>query len=168
MAVPVTVPSVPNFPFNTNVPASRPTLPSRNSTVPENITEPSSPWVHFASEGLAGPHTFNLRSRSRKEPFPDSRASKRKERSSPFPNVISTFQLPMTFADCAWVQATQHVWKINIRINGCIVFTISSNFDLVYPSSCSALVLISAHDRRSSLLATSKCCTPAGQDEDVF
>ena len=78
MAAPVIVPSVPNLPFNTNVPASRPTLPSGNSTVPENITEPSSPWVHFASEGLAGPQTFNPGSRSRKEPFPDSRASRQR------------------------------------------------------------------------------------------
>src|ERR1700682_2022130 len=67
---PVIDPSVSNFPLNTNVPASRPTLPSRNSTGPENVTEFPSPRVHFASEGLAGPHTFNFGSSSRKVPFP--------------------------------------------------------------------------------------------------
>src|SRR6266496_5485755 len=40
---PVIEPSVPNFPLNTNVPASRPTLPIRNSTAPENVTEFPSP-----------------------------------------------------------------------------------------------------------------------------
>ena len=126
MAAPVIVPSVPNFPFNTNVPASRPTLPSGNSTVPENITEPSSPWVHFASEGLAGPQTFDLGSRSRKEPFPDSRASKRKERPSPFPNVISTLQLPMTFEDCAWDKPTPSIWANTIKINAGFGVTITA------------------------------------------
>jgi len=52
-------------------------------------------------------------------------------------NVMSTFQLPIMFGDCAWDKAAQHVWKINIRIT-----------------------------RQG--LATSKCCTAAGQDEGVF
>jgi hypothetical protein len=51
--------------------------------------------------------------------------------------VISTFHLPIMFGDCAWVKATQHVWKINIKMT-----------------------------RRE--FATTKCCMPAGQDEDLF
>src|SRR5207244_10323656 len=61
--------SVSNFPLNTNVPASRPTLPSINSTRPENVTEFPCSWLHFASEGLAGPQTFNFGSSIRKVPF---------------------------------------------------------------------------------------------------
>src|SRR5437660_12799054 len=61
-----------NFPLKTNVPASRPTLPSKNSTAPENVTELSSPRVHFASEGVADPQTFDLGSTSNKVPFPPS------------------------------------------------------------------------------------------------
>ena len=52
---PVIKSGVSNFPLHVNVPASRPTLPIRNSTGPENVTEFRSPGVHFASEGLAPP-----------------------------------------------------------------------------------------------------------------
>src|SRR6266496_5086462 len=69
-ASPLIEPSVSNFPLNTNVPGSRPTLPSRNSTGPENVTEFPCSWLHFACEGLAGAHTFNLGSSRRKVPFP--------------------------------------------------------------------------------------------------
>ena len=93
--------SVSNFPLHANVPASRPTLPSGNSTAPENVTEFPSPRVHFTGEGVAGPHTFNLGSRSRKVPFPESCASKRNERWFPLAKVISTFHLPIRFGDCA-------------------------------------------------------------------
>jgi hypothetical protein len=61
-----------NFPLKTNVPASRPTLPSKNSTGPENVTELSSLRVHFASEGVADPQTLALGSTSSKVPFPPS------------------------------------------------------------------------------------------------
>jgi hypothetical protein len=113
---PLIEPSVSNFPLNSNVPGSRPTLPIRNSTGPENVTEFPSAWVQFASEGLAGPQTFNRGSSNRKEPFPAPCASKRNERWSSFAKVISTVQLPIMFGDCAWAKATQHVCKINIRI----------------------------------------------------
>src|SRR5438874_9073985 len=63
---------VPNFPLNINVPGSRPTLPSGNSTAPENVTEFWSPGVHFASEGFAGPHRLNIGSTSRNVPLPCS------------------------------------------------------------------------------------------------
>ena len=90
---PVIRSDVSNFPLNTNVPASRPTLPSMNSTGPENVTEFPCSWLHFASEGLAGPHTFNFGSSNRKVPFPEPPASKRNERVSPFLNATSIFQL---------------------------------------------------------------------------
>jgi hypothetical protein len=134
---PLIEPSVSNFPLNTNVPGSRPTLPSINSTGPEKVTEFPSPRVQLASEGLAGPQTFNRGSSNRKEPFPVPCASKRNERWSSFAKVNSTFQLPIMFGDCAWVKATQDAWKINIRIT-------------------------------RLGFATPKCCTPAGQDEDLF
>src|SRR5437016_2077342 len=108
--------SVSNFPLNTNVPASRPTLPSMNSTGPEKVTEFPSPRLHFASEGLAGPHTFNFGSSSRKVPFPAPCASKRRERWSPLAKVISTFHLPSRLGDCVWAMAMEHSWAINIRI----------------------------------------------------
>src|SRR5438552_7874822 len=49
--------AVSNFPLHINIPASRPTLPSRNSTGPEKITEFPSPRVHVPSEGFAAPQT---------------------------------------------------------------------------------------------------------------
>src|SRR6266487_5892055 len=77
---PVIRSAVSNFPLKTNVPASRPTLPSINSTAPEKVTEFPSPRLHFASEGLAGPQNFNRGSSNRKVPFPALCASKRNER----------------------------------------------------------------------------------------
>src|SRR5207245_1196786 len=98
---PVIRSAVSNFPLNTNVPASRPTLPSINSTGPEKVTELPSPRLHFASEGVAGPHAFNLGSTTRKLPFPSPCASNRRERGCSFANVISTFHLPIRSGDCA-------------------------------------------------------------------
>src|SRR5215831_17293857 len=43
---PVIKSGVSNFPLHVNVPGSRPTLPSKNSTAPENVTEFSSPRLH--------------------------------------------------------------------------------------------------------------------------
>src|SRR5207245_4799025 len=57
---PVIRSAVSNFPLNTSVPASRPTLPSINSTGPENVTAFPSPPVHFASEGCEARHTSHL------------------------------------------------------------------------------------------------------------
>src|SRR6266403_5275427 len=120
-----------NFPLHTNVPASRPTLPSGNSTAPESVTEFPSPRVHFTGEGVAGPHTFNLGSRSKKVPFPESCASKRNERWFPFAKVISTFHLPIRFGDCASAWAVQPMCAIAIRINACVAFTFSPKPNLL-------------------------------------
>jgi len=114
---PVIRSDVSNFPLNTKVPASRPTLPSINSTGPEKVTELPSPRLHFASDGLAGPHAFNLGSSTRKLPFPSPCASNRTERGRSFPNIISTFHLPITLGDCAWPNAIQHSWATTDSVN---------------------------------------------------
>ncbi len=64
--------AVSNFPVNTNVPASRPTLPIINSTAPEKVTEVLSPRLHFASEGVADPQTFERGSCSCNVPLPSA------------------------------------------------------------------------------------------------
>ena len=115
-------------------PTSRPTLPIGNSTAPENMTEPSSPWVHLASEGPAAPQTFDPGSSSRKEPFPEPRASKRKERLSPFRNVTSTFQLPMKFEDCTWDKPTPNIWANTIKINAGFGVTITASCRFASPN----------------------------------
>ena len=94
-ASPVIKSAVSNFPLQVNVPASRPTLPSRNSTGPENVTEFPSPRVHVASDGFAAPQTLDFGSAGIKVPFPSAWASRRTERCSAFPKVISTFQVPV-------------------------------------------------------------------------
>src|SRR5437667_4525349 len=106
-----------NFPLNTNVPASRPTFPIINSTGPEKVTEFPSPRLHFASEGLSAPQTFERGSCSCNVPFPSPCASKRRERGCSFAKVISTFHLPMRFGDCASAKTEQHVFTINVSIN---------------------------------------------------
>ena len=53
-ASPVIKSAVSNFPLHVNVPASRPTLPIKNSTAPENVIAFSSPRLHCAS-GSLGP-----------------------------------------------------------------------------------------------------------------
>src|SRR5438552_11685667 len=49
--------AVSNLPLQVNVPASRPTLPSRNSTPAEKLTESLSE-LHFASKDVGAPQTF--------------------------------------------------------------------------------------------------------------
>ena len=66
---PVIKSAVSNFPLHVNVPASRPTLPRRNSTGPENVTEFPSPRVHFASEGLTPAQTLDCGSVTVKSAF---------------------------------------------------------------------------------------------------
>lgn len=61
---------VSNFPLNTNLPASRPTLPIGNSIGPENVTEFPSPVVHVASEALSVPQAFAIGSSNTKVPLP--------------------------------------------------------------------------------------------------
>jgi len=118
--------SVSNLPLNTNVPASRPTLPIGNSTAPANVREFPSPRVHFASEGLTRSQKFDRGSSNRKEPFPEPRALKRKERLSPFVNVISTFQLPIMSGDSARDRAAPHICANTIRINAGLAVTITA------------------------------------------
>src|SRR5262249_23744834 len=108
---PVIKSGVSNFPLHTKVPASRPTLPRRNSTGPENVTAFPSPRTHFAPEGWAAPQAAERGSASARVPFPSLRASKCRERCSSFANVISTFHLPMRFGDCAFV-----VLAISIKV----------------------------------------------------
>src|SRR5438132_630321 len=82
-------------------------------------------------EGVAGPHTFNLGSRSRKVPFPESCASKRNERWFPLAKVISTFHLPIRFGDCASAWAVQPMCAIAIRINAGVALTFSPKPNLL-------------------------------------
>ena len=100
-ASPVIKSGVSNFPLHVNVPASRPMLPRRNSSGPENVTEVPSTRVHFASEALSAPQTFERGSWSCNVPLPSLCASKRTERWSSFANVISTFHLPIMLGVCA-------------------------------------------------------------------
>jgi hypothetical protein len=44
--------------------------------------------------------------------------------------VISTFQLPMTFADCAWDKPTPSIWANTIKINAGFGVIITACFDL--------------------------------------
>src|SRR6266496_2567134 len=88
---PVIKSAVSNFPLHSNVPASRPTLPRRNSTGPENVTAFPSPWDHFASEDVAAPQALACGSVSSNVPFPPVWASKRNECCAPSPNVSSMF-----------------------------------------------------------------------------
>src|SRR6266567_1493705 len=107
--------AVSNFPLHINIPASRPTLPSRNSTGPEKVTEFPSPRVHVPSEGFAAPHTLDLGSVAIKVPFPSACASKRIERCSAFAKVISTFHAPVMLGVWACARALQHICAITIR-----------------------------------------------------
>jgi len=121
--------AVSNLPLNIKVPASRPTLPSINSTAPEKVTEFASPRLHFASEDVAPPQTLVLGSSSSNLPFPSPCASKRRERWSSFAKVISTFHLPIRFGDCAWAMTT--VWRINMRIKARFAVILFRNPDSV-------------------------------------
>src|SRR5262249_30337813 len=106
--------AVSNFPLQASVPASRPTLPSINSTGAEKLTESLSA-LHFASKVVEAPQTFARGSSNSKVPFPSLCASKRNECFVPSPKVISMFHLPSTLADCAWPSAAQHIWAPNSR-----------------------------------------------------
>jgi len=130
-ASPVIKSGVSNFPLHANVPASRPTLPRRNSTGPENVTAFPSPRDHFAPEDVAAPQTFALGSSSSNVPLPSPCASKRTERCSSFANVISTFHLPMRFGDWASGKAENDAFIANTRINARVAFTFFSNPNLV-------------------------------------
>lgn len=124
--------AVSNLPRNTIVPASRPTLPSINSTGPENVTEFPPLKVHFASETLADPQTFDCGSAAIKVPFPSACASKRTERCSSLPNVISTFHLPIMFGESASAKRGQQVLKTSVKSNGRAAFTLFLRRNLIY------------------------------------
>src|SRR5439155_11509926 len=126
---PVIRSGVSNFPLHINVPASRPTLPRRNSIGPENVTAFPSPWDHFASEDLAAPQTFACGSVSSNVPFPPVWASKRNECCAPSPNVSSMFQFPVMFGDSASAMTEQKVFTANTRMNAHDAFTSFSNLD---------------------------------------
>ena len=114
-----------NFPLNVKVPASRPTLPIKNSTAPENVIAFSSPRLHCASEALDPSQTLDLGSAATKLPFQSARASKRTERCWSFANVISTFQVPITLGDCA--SLTAMLWVIRIEISTRATLIMSRN-----------------------------------------
>ena len=144
---------VSNFPLHINIPASRPTLPRRNSTGPENVTEFPSPLVHVASDGWAAPQAAECGSAIAKVPFPSLRASKRRDRCSSLPNVISTFHLPIRFGDCASANMEQHVFTISVRINAHVAFTFLSNRNSVLGNPIWFLTCASQSLRRTRELS---------------
>ena len=129
-ASPVIKSAVSNFPLHVNVPASRPTLPIRNSTGPENVTEFPSSRVHFASEGLASPQTLDCASVTVRVPFLSLCASKRRKRCCSLAKVTSTFQLPVTFEDSASAKTKENVFTTTARIIARAAFTFFSGGDL--------------------------------------
>ena len=128
---PIIKSAVSNLPLQTNVPASRPTLPIRNSTGPENVTEFPTSRVHFASEGLASPQTLDSGLVTIRVPFPSLCASKRSECFLPSPKAMSTFQFPITFGDSAGAEAIKNVFTAAITINPLVAFTFFSSRDLL-------------------------------------
>jgi hypothetical protein len=128
---PVIKSGVSNFPLSVKVPASRPTLPIRNSTGPDNVTDFPSPGVHFASEGLAPPQTLDCGSVTVRVPFPPLCASKRRKRFCALAKVISTFQLPVTFGDSAPAATKENVFTASTRIIARAVFTFFSTSNLI-------------------------------------
>ena len=128
---PVIKSGVSNFPLSVKVPASRPTLPIRNSTGPENVTEFPSPGVHFASEGLAPAQTLDCGSVTVRVPFPSLCASKRRKRCWSLAKVISTFQLPVTFGDSASARTKENVFTAITRIIARAAFTFFSTSNLI-------------------------------------
>ena len=123
--------AVSNFPLHINVPASRPTLPSRNSTGPEKVTEFPSPRLHFASEGLAPVQTLAAGSVNCNEPLPSPCASKRSEWCRSFAKVISTFHVPVMLGDSASAGTKENVFTTIARIIACAAFTFFSSRDLL-------------------------------------
>jgi hypothetical protein len=130
-ASPVIKSAVSNFPLHVNVPASRPTLPIRNSTGPENVTEFPSSRVHFASEGLAPPQTLDCASVTVRLPFPSFCASKRRKRCWSLAKVISIFQLPVTFGESAPARTKENVFTAITRIIARVAFTFFSTSNLI-------------------------------------
>jgi hypothetical protein len=130
-ASPVIKSAVSNFPLHVNVPASRPTLPIRNSTGPENVTEFPSSRVHFVSEGLASPQTLDCASVIVRVPFPSLCASKRRKRCCSLAKVTSTFQLPVMFGDSASARTKENVFTTIARIIARAAFTFFSSRDLI-------------------------------------
>jgi len=122
--------AVSNFPLQVSVPASRPTLPSRNSTGPEKVTEFPSSRVHFASEALVPTQTLDFASVIVRLPFPSLCASKRRERCCSLANAISMFQLPVTLGDSAFARTKKSVFTTT-RIIACAAFTFFSSRDLL-------------------------------------
>jgi hypothetical protein len=128
---PVIKSGVSNFPLHVNIPASRPTLPRRNSTEPENVTSFPSPGVHFASEGWARPQALDCGSVTVKVPFPPLCASKRRNRCCSLAKVMSTFQLPVTFGDSALTGPKENVFTAITRIIARAAFTFFSTSNLI-------------------------------------
>jgi hypothetical protein len=114
---PVTESGFSNLPFNVNIPGSRPTLPTANSIGPAKVSEFPLPRVHFASEELVAPQAFAFGSISAKVPLPSACASKRSECWPPASKLISMFQMPLMFGDCAWASAKQHSWASTQSVN---------------------------------------------------
>ena len=130
-ASPVIKSGLSNFPLSVKVPASRPTLPSRNSTGPENVTELPSPGVHFASEGVAPPQTLDCGSVTVRVPFPPPCASNRRKRCWSLAKVTSIFQLPFTLGESAWARTKENVFTAITRIIARAVFTFFSTSNLI-------------------------------------
>jgi len=130
-ASPVIKSGLSNFPLSVKFPASRPTLPSRNSTGPENITELPSPGLHFASEGLAPPQALDCGSVTVRVPFPSPCASKRRKRCWSLAKVTSIFQLPVTVGESASATTKENVFTAITRIIARTVFTFFSTGNLV-------------------------------------
>ena len=130
-ASPVIKSGLSNFPLSVKVPASRPTLPIRNSTGPENVTDFPSPGVHFASEGLAPPQTLDCGSVTVRVPFPSLCASKRRKRCWSLAKVTSIFQLPFTVGESAPARTKENVFTAITRIIARAVFTVFSTSNLI-------------------------------------
>src|SRR4029453_1889835 len=128
---PVIKSGVSSLPLNVKVPASRPTLPIRNSTGPENVTEFPSPRVHFASEGLPPVQTLDCGSVTVRVPFPSLCASKRRKRCCSLAKVISRFHLPIMFGDSASAITKENVFTAITRIIARSAFTFFSSRDLL-------------------------------------
>src|SRR6476620_8491540 len=122
-ASPVIKSGLSNFPLRVKVPASRPTLPSRNSTGPEKVTELPSPGVHFASEGLEPPQALDCGSVTVRVPFPSPCASKRRKRCWSLAKVTSIFQLPFTVGESAAARTKENAFTAITKIIARAVFT---------------------------------------------
>ena len=121
-ASPLIESAVSNLPVHDNVPWSRPTLPSKNSTVPENVIEFSSALLHWASEAFDPSQTLDRGSTAAKLPLPSALASKRTERCSLFAKVISMFQVPTMLGDCASLTAMICIPRVKTRIKAALIF----------------------------------------------